>query len=126
MTRQALATLLWSSTVSRDDGDDLVPADAYNASAGLIEFISNELDQFIEQLPDDFEPEDHWIGCSSEPGWDAWDQLAHDYILTRNHHGAGFWDGEWAEPAASMLTKLAHQKTEIEVYLNDNDEIEAL
>ena len=92
----------------------------------MVEFISNQFDQFIEQLPDDFDPEDHWIGYSSEPDWDVWDQLAHDYILTRNHHGAGFWDGDWAEPAASMLTKLAQQESEIEVYLNDNDEIEAL
>ncbi len=34
-------------------------------------------------------------------------RAGHDYWLTRNGHGAGYWDGAWAEPAASALTEAA-------------------
>jgi hypothetical protein len=28
--------------------------------------------------------------------------------LTRNRHGAGFWDGDWPEPFATKATEWAH------------------
>jgi len=31
-----------------------------------------------------------------------------DFWLTRNGHGAGFWDGYWPEPNATILTDAAH------------------
>lgn len=44
------------------------------------------------------------------------DQLGHDFWLTRNGHGAGFWDGDWPEPLASELTKLSKAFGELNVY----------
>jgi hypothetical protein len=35
-------------------------------------------------------------------------QAGRDFWLTRNGHGAGFWDGDWREPAATKLTESAH------------------
>jgi predicted DNA-binding protein (UPF0251 family) len=32
----------------------------------------------------------------------------HDFWLTRNHHGVGFWDGDWPEEVAAKLTAAAH------------------
>ncbi len=34
-------------------------------------------------------------------------RAGHDFWLTRNRHGAGFWDGDWTEPAATKLTDAA-------------------
>ena len=51
-------------------------------------------------------------------------QAGHDFWLTRNGHGAGFWDGDWPEPYADMLTKGSKSYGEIDVYLSDADEIE--
>lgn len=49
------------------------------------------------------------------------DELAgHDFWLTRNHHGAGFWDGRWREPEASLLTDLAHSFGDLFVYAGDD------
>ncbi len=31
-------------------------------------------------------------------------RAGHDFWLTRNGHGCGFWDGDWNEPAATKLT----------------------
>jgi len=31
----------------------------------------------------------------------------HDFFLTREGHGAGFWDGDWPEPLATTLTQAS-------------------
>lgn len=47
-------------------------------------------------------------------------QAGHDFWLTRNHHGAGFWDGDWLEPAATALTNAAHAFGECNLYVGDD------
>ena len=49
-----------------------------------------------------------------------WKQAGHDFWLTRNRHGAGFWDGDWSEPAASILTSAAHAFGECNLYIGDD------
>jgi hypothetical protein len=34
--------------------------------------------------------------------------VAHDFWLTRNHHGAGFWDRDYPDDIGDKLTDLAH------------------
>lgn len=49
-----------------------------------------------------------WRGARSRASEYTDDELAgFDLALTRNGHGAGFWDGGWEEPAASTLTEAA-------------------
>lgn len=36
------------------------------------------------------------------------EQAGQDFFLTRNRHGAGFWDGDWPEAAGRLLTESAH------------------
>ena len=51
-------------------------------------------------------------------------QAGHDFWLTRNGHGAGFWDGDWQHtPYADMLTQLAKAYGEVETYLADDGAI---
>lgn len=47
-------------------------------------------------------------------------QAAHDFWLTRNGHGAGFWDGDWPEPNASTLDGIAKTFGECSPYLGDD------
>ena len=47
-------------------------------------------------------------------------RVAHDFWLTRNHHGAGFWDGDYPEPLATQLTDLAHSFGECDIYSGDD------
>lgn len=44
----------------------------------------------------------------------------HDFWLTRNGHGAGFWDGDWEEPYASHMDKISKLAGEAEVYIGDD------
>ena len=57
--------------------------------------------------------------CDDTCKVDQWaSQAGHDFWLTRNRHGAGFWDGDWNEPAATELTKLAHGFGEVSLYVH--------
>ena len=36
------------------------------------------------------------------------EQAGQDLWLTRNRHGAGFWDGDWPDAVGERLTEAAH------------------
>jgi hypothetical protein len=57
----------------------------------------------------------HWDSIASDPG-----HAGHDFWLTRNGHGAGFWDGDWPEPAATVLTDAAEHYGEVYLYIGDD------
>jgi hypothetical protein len=54
---------------------------------------------------------------------DFWDNVGHDFWLTRNGHGAGFWDGDWPEPQASRLTEASKAMGEVSLYVGDDGRI---
>jgi hypothetical protein len=47
-------------------------------------------------------------------------EAGHDFWLTRNGHGAGFWDGDWPEPFAAKLDEAAQNYGEFDTYLCDH------
>ncbi len=47
-------------------------------------------------------------------------QAGHDFWLTRNGHGAGFWDGEWPEPEATRLTENSKSYGEYNLYVGND------
>lgn len=55
-----------------------------------------------------------YTGCPPE------EYAGHDFWLTRNGHGAGFWDGDWEEPHDSRLTDLSKTFGEIDLYVGDD------
>ena len=50
-------------------------------------------------------------------------QAGHDFWLTRNGHGSGFWDGDWPEPHATTLTHLSRSFGPSDVYLGDDGKL---
>jgi len=46
-------------------------------------------------------------------------QNGHDFWLTRNHHGAGYWDRGYPEAIEQALTNAAHAEGEINWYVGD-------
>ncbi len=62
-------------------------------------------------------------GIAWQDGWTP-EQLGHDFWLTRNGHGAGFWDryydnGE-AEEMGNVLTRLSKPYGESSLYIGDD------
>lgn len=47
------------------------------------------------------------------------EQVGHDFWLTRNHHGAGFWDRGLGK-VGDELTAHAHAYGESELYIGDD------
>ena len=45
----------------------------------------------------------------------------HDFWLTRNGHGAGFWDGDWPEPDASYLDARSDTFGNVDLYRGDGE-----
>ena len=43
----------------------------------------------------------------------------HDFWLTRNGHGSGFWDGDWPE-AGDRLTEASKAYGEFDLYVGDD------
>lgn len=111
-TRQYIATALWSSNDESDESggspldenyteDDLAPETLARIKADCADF-QQRLDEF----------------GSLETDYDA-EHAGHDFWLTRNGHGAGFWDGDWGEQG-DELTKLAKAFPAIDLYVGDD------
>ena len=52
-------------------------------------------------------------------GTTDWSQVGHDFWLTRNRHGAGFWDRGLGE-LGDKLTESAHKFGEAYLYTGDD------
>lgn len=53
-------------------------------------------------------------------------RAGHDFWLTRQGHGAGFWDGDWPKADGKRLTDMAHAFGSFELYLGDDGQIYAM
>lgn len=64
-------------------------------------------------------------GVAYGPDFDQDGRAGHDFWLTRNGHGAGFWDGDWPEPQAAALTAAAHAFGPVDLYVGEDGKIYA-
>lgn len=53
----------------------------------------------------------------------ATEAAGHDFWLTRVGHGAGFWDGDWEEPASFQLDESAKAFGSVDLYVGDDGKI---
>lgn len=108
----ALQTFLWSEGIDPD----------VQVSDELRQRITTDWESFREQAEAlGFDAPEHRATMVDPTEGDEWDYAAHDFILTRNHHGAGFWDGDWHEPWGDKLTALAHSFGQLECLLDENN-----
>jgi hypothetical protein len=116
-TAALLATLLWSST---DDNDQPLDSGIHEPSPELIARLEADWERFQDAIQDrmpDFDPDEHCL--TGDLG-----QMEHDFILTRNRHGCGFWEeSDWEAPYGDQLTAICHEMGEIEPYVMENGKI---
>lgn len=110
-TRQYIQTAFWSST---DDAEH--PLD--------VDYIPTDLDpQSRARMVADCAK----FQADNETDIDGRDSDAgHDFWLTRNGHGAGFWDGDWPEPQATRLADAAEAFGECYLYTGDDGQVHAM
>lgn len=116
-----VTTMLWSTNDESDESGG-EPLDRNYAESDLapeaLAAIETDCRAFFAAHSDLFTPEHCLHHNSTEEA-----QAGHDFWLTRNGHGAGFWDGDWAEPAATTLTDAAHAFGELNPYVGDDGRI---
>ena len=119
--RQFIETLLWSSLA-----DDETQLDEHHGPGDLsppaLALITRECDAFEAWMDKRIGELDAFVTCSGDPRT----QAAHDFCLTRNEHGAGFWDGDWTEPQASLLTEHSHTYGNVDPYIGDDGKIHTI
>lgn len=111
-----ITCMLWSSTDS--DGEPLDAGD-HTLSIEAKRKIKEDCDSFtfaganlLADLP-------KWYG-KGDGG--AYAYAGHDFWLTRNHHGAGFWDRGLGD-LGDRLTMLAQTYGEADPYIGDDGKI---
>lgn len=109
--RSYIETALWSST-----DDDGTPLD--DAKYAEVELAPETVARF-EKDCSEFQ--------ADIAGLDVADynesRIAHDFWLTRNHHGAGFWDGDYPKELGQRLTDLAYVYGECDLYVGDDGKL---
>jgi hypothetical protein len=58
----------------------------------------------------------NWDDIKSDPK-----QAGHDFWLTRNGHGAGFWDGDWPDAVGKRLTQDSKAYGSFNLYVGDDN-----
>jgi hypothetical protein len=109
-------TALWSET-----GDDDRPLDDTYCATDLGDEARAAMRADCEAFAKAHEAK-LLLAMQKDPDLD-WGQAGHDFWLTRNGHGAGFWDGDWPEPEGATLTEGARKHGEVHLYVGDDGAI---
>lgn len=103
-TSQYIATALWAETDGQDPLDDNYEVD--DISSESIQKMIADCQAFQNQTKDMI------VEDVSQAG--------HDFWLTRNGHGAGFWDGDWPKHG-EKLTEISESFGECYIYVADGE-----
>jgi len=117
-TREYLGTALWCTSDMYSCEDD-----------SSLESLNYDVDDFSKEAYmaakadcKDFLSNPRVKKILREKDYDL-DLVAHDFWLTRNGHGAGFWDGDYDEEDGEVLTAISEPYGEVNLYVGDDDRI---
>lgn len=117
-----LEAALWSSTdtLPGDEDGEPVSLDDFEWADGEAEKLHAQCRDFIQYAAADLlqYAEDY----SPAQGFDVWECAGHDFWLTRNGHGAGFWDRGLGE-LGDRLTKASKTFGGVDLYLGDDEQV---
>jgi hypothetical protein len=114
-TRQYLETALWSST---DESGDSFEYKNFNIEDIAVETVM-QAKRDCEAFQDD--NEDHLDAAYKHRGYND-ESAGHDFWLTRNGHGAGFWDRGLGEDGRE-LTEASKPYGGVDLYVGDDEKI---
>lgn len=102
---------LWSSN---DDND--IP---FDSNFSIDDFDDDALQKLEKDCREFLEKAKDFI-LNDKRHQNPFEQAGHDFWLTRQGHGVGFFDGDWDEPAATELTELSNEFGEFYLYVIDD------
>jgi hypothetical protein len=104
-TAQYINTALWSSV---DDSGE-----ALDKKKDMTHIDEMAMKQMIDDCRK-FQ-EDNWDLISDDVS-----KAGHDFWLTRNGHGAGFWDGDWPKEIGEELTRISKSFGTCDLFVSDD------
>ena len=115
---QVLASYIWSS----HDNDTYLDNGEYELAPITKLEMRREVNQFFNLLELYIMPTGSTLLKSANEYQDD-EHIAHDFWLTRNGHGAGFWDGDYKcedQDLGDILTAIAQTFAEVNLYIGDD------
>ena len=113
---QYLVTALWSSIDEKENPfDDNYSIDDFSEKA--LKQADKDCDLFLEKVRELSLLDKIYIGLLDET------DIAHDFWLTRQGHGAGFWDGDYPDEIGDKLTEIANDFRELYIYVGDDGKL---
>ena len=126
--RSYRGTMLWANTYAEVDGEIMPLGDTdLDGDVDVFDFTT-EADVATRRDCEDFlmaggcEVLDTLMSLAETHGYGP-ESAGHDFALTRNHHGAGFWDRGLGD-AGDHLTEVAHGFGDAHLYVTENGEVE--
>ena len=111
---------LWATTGEPDEGEE--NGDPLDQDFNIFDVTDSARKQIKSECEDFLKRED--VSSIAEKwGEEEYQRAGHDFFLTRNHHGGGFWDDDWPEPDRDILTKASHEAGSSSPYVGDYGEI---
>ena len=105
-----IETALWcSQAINNDENDD---SSLENQNYSIDDFDNKSLDSLHKDCVSFFSNNFEMI--KDNPSL-----AGHDFFLTQNHHGAGFWDGDWPKEIGDKLTKESHNYGEVNFWVSE-------
>jgi hypothetical protein len=117
-TRAYVEALLWSSTDVVDGDDVHLDDERFDTSGEFDTECAEQCRAFFEANYDDLV-----MACVEYPlnACSGMEQTGHDFALTRNGHGTGFWDRGLSEELGARLTAASEAAGEVCPYVGDDD-----
>ena len=113
-----IETMLWAET-------DMDTDEPLEANFGVDDISPEAMEHITKDCTDFYE--------SFNSLWDDDEGAGHDFWLTRNGHGAGFWDGDYEEEGelegvaipdvGDFLTEKCKELRGVDVYIGDDGKI---
>lgn len=115
---QLFETLIWQACdYLNEEDDNPTPLDSLGYTRSDIP--RDQQETLIEEFRSFCEANDADVREYMSTTGSTLDQVAHDFILTRNRHGAGFWD-RGAGDVGERLSDMARPYGETDVYVGDD------
>lgn len=119
-TIRALAeTILWSNELDEFSASDINESCLNRLYKEFMSFVEKAEKQITEVIGDSWDSIDDFYDVLQP----ADNQTEHDFILTRNREGAGFWDGDWCPTVSVILDTIAKSFPEIYATKGDDGKI---
>lgn len=118
-----LTTGLWSETDQSTDSGGFPLDDNYTVAdidKSCVASVTEECQDFILANIRELQAYVHSLGDSCD--YTAWGRAGHDFWLTRNGHGCGFWDRGLGS-LGDKLTKAAKVYGSADIYVGDDGKL---